>query len=685
MKLLPYLFATKDKIMNHGIKLFYGKCFYRFACRQLSVPYTDTLMADKEIITPLHQKNSYARTSHIVDAAIERLLDEKKFTMQKPLAVIDPYRFAPLTALLVFNTEKICRIRIHVCDNYGYQFESSPGTRHRIPVMYLRAGRKNKIRMEILENTKTIFTRTIVLRTCPLPEMIENMVTVTKHRKKSASPLTFVYGGDTKFPYAFDESGEIRFYLSERPKSYGLFPLADGRFLFLVRHICNPSFSNPHAVLAYEMDFLGRVYQEYYVPDGIHHDACEITPGGNILAISSSMEQYVEDAVIELDRKTGMVVKKLCLESILSEHPYFNYFDWAHINTISYLQKEHAILICARNLHSVIKIDWETDDLLWIFCDESFWKDTPYANKVLTAAEHTPFSYQAHAAYFLPDEENTAKRRLIIFDNHWNARRPISSFDGDKSSHARIYEIDEKAFTVRLLEDYKCPKAKIRSNAVVTNERLFAMCGFLNKKIKDNAGTIIEFDRQTGKPLNRYLTYNSFYRAWPLFADCHKLSHPMETTAEAIHVAGKDLTECPPPDTESALCLPTKFIKERQKAVRRGPDKFERIKAWRANPTNINIQQDLSELELLFYDEFLLLGCRDHLLEHVYLLGTNHCFDHDYTNTEQKSPALFELANYCLSIPTRDLPPDTYSIYVQCDGQLYTTKKYFSVDKTQKC
>lgn len=681
MKLLPYLFATKDKIMNRGIKLFYGRGFFRFACRQLSVPYKDTLLTNKKITTSLHQKNSCARTTHIVDAAIEKLLDEKTYSMQKPLAVIDPYCFAPLTALLVFNTEKECRIRIRVCDSCEYQFESSLGTRHRIPVMYLRAGMKNKIRMEVLENTEIIFSRVIVLRTCPLPEMLENMITVTKHQEKSASPLTFVYGGDTKFPYAFDESGEIRFYLSKRPKPYGLFPLADGRFLFLVKNIYNPSFSNPHSVLAYEMDFLGRVYQEYYVPDGIHHDACEITPGGNILTLSSSMKQYVEDAIIELDRKTGQVVKKFCLEAVLSEHPYFDYFDWAHINTISYLEKEHAVLICARNLHSVIKIDWNTSELLWIFCDNTFWENTPYASKVLTAAEQTPFFYQAHAAYFLPDENDGPKRKLIIFDNHWHARRPVSSFDGDKSSHVRIYEIDEEAFTVQLLEDYNCPKTKIRSNAIIIQDRIFAMCGFLNKKIKDHAGTIIEFDRKTGKPVNRYLTYNTFYRAWPLFADCHKLSLPIEAGNETIHIAKNNLRKCPPPDIKSALCLPNKFKKEKQKAVRRGPDKFERMRAWRANPTKIDIQRDLSEINVSFYDEFLLLGCRDHLLEHVYLLGKNNCFDRDYTNTEQKSPALFESANYCLSIPTRYLPPDTYSIYVQCNGKLYSTKKHFSVDK----
>lgn len=676
MKLLPYIYATSDKIFNHGCKLFYGKGFYRFARRQQNLP-----KFEEGIDTDIRRKNNFARISHIIDRSIENMLDQNTFTPKNPLIIINPYCLAPLTALLVFNTEGDCRVRVQVCDEYGYQFESAPKTRHRIPVMYLRAGKKSKVKMEILEDGRVTFTRNVYLRTCPLPKMLEDMVTVAKHDKKSASPLTFVYGGDTRFPYAFDENGEIRFFLSERPKAYGLFPLAGGRFLFLSRNICNPSFSNPHAVLAYEMDFLGRVFQEFYVPDGIHHDACEVGPGGNILTVSSSMEQYVEDAIIELDRKTGKIVKKLCLEHVLSEHPYFDYFDWAHINTVSYVPDEHAILICARNLHSVIKIDWRTDELLWIFCDTSFWKDTPYAKYVLTPDKDTPFSYQAHAAYFLPEENADGARKLIIFDNHWHARRPIDSFDGDKFSHARIYEINETAGTVRLLEDFQCPKSKIRSNALTVGGRAFAMCGFLNKKIKDHAGVIIEYDRQTAKPVNRYLTYNSFYRAWPLFAECERLTAPMELSAETFHLSGESLCECPRIDTKNALCLPFRpqaRIPKKLHHERRGPDKFEKIRAYRAGHVSPDTEEGLYLMDIRFYGELLLTGCRDHLLEHIYLVGKEHCFRQSYTDTVQRSPALFENAVYYLSIPTRNLPADTYSIYVQCEGKLYKTKKTFS-------
>lgn len=679
MKILPYVFAAKDKVFSHGIRLYHGTFFYRYAVRLLKPSFFSD-----NIVTTLEQETALSRASHIVDEAIEQLLNKEIFTPKKILAIIDPYRFAPLTALLVFNTKEVCRVRVTVQDSNGYRYEGPEGVRHRIPVMQLRAGKKNRILVEVICKTEILFSRTIVLRTCPLPEMIENMVVVKNHRKKSAIPLTFVYGGDTKFPYAFDENGEIRYYLSRRPKAYGLFPLSGGRFLFLNKNICNPSFSNPHAVLAYEMDFLGRVYHQYYIPDGIHHDGCEMGPGGNILTISSSLKQYVEDTIIEIDRKTGQIVKKLCLETILSEHPYFDYFDWAHINTISWLPEDHSILLCARNLHSVIKIDWVNDELLWIFCDTSFWADTPYADKVLTPCGETPFCYQAHAAYFLPEFSSDGIRKLIIFDNHWHARRPVESFDNDKLSHVRIYEIDERVHTIKLDKDYGCPKTKIRANAIPINNRIFAMCGFLNKKAEDHAGMILEFDRETGKTVNRYLTYNSFYRAYPFFADYDKAALPMKPDENSFLCSGETLFECKMPPTEQAKPLHVKNLSRRkQAAIRRGPDKFERIREYRRHHEELDYKEDLSEIQIRFYDELLLIGCRDHLLEYVYLAGKEHCFGRDYTNTEQKSPALFERSQYYLSIPVHTLPPDTYEIYVRCRGELYDTGCNFTLKPPQ--
>lgn len=678
MKILPYLSRFKNRMFSKGIRLYHGRSFFRYAER-----HTDPSFFSDRLDTSLPCDKSLARMTQIVDAAIEEILDRKLYTPRHLLAIIDPYRFAPLTALLVFNTPEECRVRVTVCDNLGWRYESKEETRHRIPVMQLRAGKKNTLFLEIIQKSEILYTRTITLFTHPLPDMLSDMVKISKHTQKNKDPLIFVYGGDTKFPYAFDENGEIRYYLSTRPKAYGLFPLSGGRFLFLNRNICNPSFSNPHAVLAWEIDSMGRVYHEYYIPDGIHHDGCEKEDGGNIITISSSLSEYVEDAILEIDRTTGKIVKKLCLADILSDHPYFNYFDWAHINTVSYIPEDHAILICARNLHSVIKIDWTTDELLWILCDTAFWKHTPYEKMVLSPKEKMPFFYQAHAAYFLPERTTKGQRQLIIFDNHWHARRPVDSFDGDKFSHARLYEIDEENKSVRLLKDYRCPKTKIRSNTVCTENHIYAMCGFLNKKVENHAGVILTFDQRSPKKkaVNRYLTYNSFYRAYPFAPDGNYPSITADTARTSyLSTSSQDLAPCPAPDVSRSLPLPKEVTREKKEApLRRGPDKFERIRAWHQGHDEPDYYQDLAKMQIRFYDELLLIGCRDHLLEHVYLVGKKGCFDRDYTDTEQRSPALFESSQYFLSIPTGELPTDQYEIYVQCRGELYHTDEQFTL------
>ena len=97
------------------------------------------------------------------------------------------------------------------------------------------------------------------------------------------------------------------------------------------------------------------------------------------------------------------------------------------------------------------------------------------------------------------EKTEDGRDKLIIFDNHWHARRPVETFDGDKYSYVRIYAIDEKENTVELLKSYKSRKSKIRSNGVATKKRVFSMSGYLNKPVDEFEGIINEYDRKSGK------------------------------------------------------------------------------------------------------------------------------------------------------------------------------------------
>lgn len=667
----------RRRFTHSGIKIWNGNTLYRYACRhsEQERPYIEEILD-----TTIPMRRSQAWMSRITDRAVEKLLDSGNYTEKNILAILDPYRFAPLTALLVFTTKEVCRAEICVPDSFGFCFTSEEGTRHRIPVFGLRAGMENRIRIRLYRGENVYFQKDFSLTTAALPALLENMIRIEKKTATSKSPLTFVYGGDTKFPYAFDEMGEIRYYLSKRPKAYGLFPLSGGRFLFLVKNVSAPSFGNPHSVLAYEMDCLGRVYREYYIPAGIHHDGCEMTPGGNILTASSSMTEWVEDAVIEIDRQTGEIVNTLVLGELLSKHPYFDYFDWAHINTVSYLVEEHAVVICARNLHSVLKVDWNTKELLWIFCDTAFWKGTPYESFVLTpVGDDMAFSYQAHAAYQLPSLSDNGKKLLIIYDNHWHARRPMKTFDKDKASYVRIYEIDEAAHTVSLLQNYASPKSKIRSNGVCTDDRVFVMSGFLDKPVEEFEGMISEHDRVTGRVLNRYMTYNSFYRAYPFFADYNELQKPMAVSGRYLVGTRHPAVSCPFIPTETAQPLPAKKPSTQTELTRKKVRKADRIKAYQKQKPVYDRSEDLAEITIEFYDSLLFVGCRDHLIEKVFFCGDHTCYVQDYTDTEQKKPELFEEFKYFMAIPTERFAPDHYTVYIQNQGELFHTGRTFTL------
>jgi len=395
---LGLIAGVKNSVSNKSVTVMTGKQLYRMAKKTESYKENEKTVF---IESNIEKEESHAFHSAQVDEAIENILDSGKFTEQNMLAVLDPYSLTPLTALVIFNTKEKCRVRVKSIEDESYDFTSDEETRHRVPVFYLRAGRKNRILVQALQGDNVIAESEVVLHTDKLPKMLEDMITIRKKGKPSESPYILVYGGDTRYPYVFDENGEIRYYLSDRPKAYGLFPLSKGRFLFLAKDVSAPSYANPHAVLGYEMDFLGRIFREYYVPAGIHHDGCEMVEGGNLLAASSSMTDWVEDAVVEIDRNTGEVVKQLNLADIISDHQYMDFFDWAHVNTVSYLPEENCVLLCMRNLHTVMKVDWDTHEIKWLFCDPEFWKGSVYEKYVLKPEGEIAYSYQAHASYYL--------------------------------------------------------------------------------------------------------------------------------------------------------------------------------------------------------------------------------------------------------------------------------------------
>lgn len=635
--------------------------------------------------------------SRAKDMAIESLLDKGKYSFSHMLVIKNPYGLAPLTALALFVTKKPCKagflVKGHQKENDISGEISGMTTRHRVPVFGLYPGEESQVVISLYDEDNHLMEEKIFSIKAPkLHPNMRNMVEVFENKEPSVFGLTFVYGGDTKYPYAFDRAGDIRYFIRRTPKAYGLHPLQEGKALFADNDILMPTYSNPHATQVLEMDLFGRIYHLYNVKYGLHHDACEITPGGNLLVAASSLEDYNEDAVWELSRTTGKIVGRLNL-SPLFDDTYKDSADWAHVNTVSYDAQENTILICMRNLHSVAKIDWESKELIWLLGNPKFWKGTKQENKVLKAPEgFDEWFYQAHAAYWIEDNltGDADTRQMIIYDNHWHKRRSVPFFNEDANSYVRIFSINEKERTVELVKSFPSLKSHIRSNGILEweKDRIFVMSGYLNKPFDGKRGMVYEYRYSDGELLNQYGMANSYYRAYEFFADYDAMTKPLSAgepyilgeLVEPVQIEKEKL-----PDFAGAERMPL-FRPRVPKKLKRFRDSHqERKKQWEKQVKEkggrvINYDKELCYVHMKRREDFLYINAIDHLINQIYFVGRKAVFVQDYSWTKQTVPEYFAGAPYYVAVPLGNLPEDSYRIYLQCHEKLLRTRKVFSVE-----
>ena len=631
-------------------------------------------------------KRELVPESRAADMFYEEINASGKYSFSFPLIVPNPYGLVPLSALMIFQTTKPSRIRYTVKGkSAGTDFINEGNelrTMHRVPVLGMYAGTENTVFLERLDAAgKVLEKKEFTITTPDLPECLRKNVVKKKQVTDSLLPFKFVFGGDTKYPYAFDTEGEIRYFLKRTPKPYGLFLLQNNHFLFSEKNVLMPSFSNPHSTKNLEMDYLGRIHRIYRVENGIHHDVCEME-NGNFIAAYSTLLDGNEDAIAEIDRKTGEVVKILRLSKIIDQ-TYQTSMDWAHVNSVCYQPETHTVIACLRNVHSVLKIDWNTEKILWILCHPDFWKDTPMQSKVLKPMKGMEWFYQAHTARLLAQKEESGDLLLMLYDNHWQKRRPVSFFDGDKNSYVRIYAIDERKKTVSLWKSYACDKSKIRSNGLLEAQHIFAMSGFLEPEQEGFQGQINEYDRKSGVLLNQYMTRHSFYRAYGFSPDYDILSWKMETTSE--YQLGNYRK---PRIVQEHLPDFTKARKIQEKQDKGGGVYFkgtkkERKKQWKKYvemEKEQHKEMDVSNIQFKIMEDCMYVEAVDHLIQKIYFAGKDVVYEVDYADTVQGAPELFGRMVYQLAVSFGSFIPAVYHIFLVCGGILYESGKYIRLD-----
>lgn len=667
-------------------------------------PYLKKIAGNNRIVKSDNIKsvNNMQMRAAARECVIKELTESAEYSVDRPLVVMNPFGYVPMSAMAIFHTDKPCKTTMWVQSRKDTRIVGTTpkSCNHRVPIIGCYAGTTNNIYIKLEWNRFHTKTLKFSIDMDPVPEEMKGMVKILKKDDKPAYPFYYVSGVDSWFPYIFDCRGHIRYYITKPGKNYGVFPMSGGMLLHSDRGILTPGFGVPHSTYVHEMDLLGRIRRTLHIDKGHHHDAVEMVPGGNYLVATSTLDRYCEDVVAEIDRKTGLIVKSIEMDSVVNDEAVKDSPDWAHLNTVSYNPADNSVIVCLRNLHSIIKLDWETDEIKWMLGDPGFWKDSPMAKYLLKPEGDVKWFYQAHSSFQIAAEpgDNPDIVKIAIYDNHWQSRRQTDNFDNDENSYGIIYEVNEKKHTVVMRQRFESLKSSVRSNIVYDKsiDRVMLMSGCLNKKYKGCRGILYDYRLSDGKLLNVYGVSKQFYRAYPYKFDYNSIAEPVPyDDSEFGYLSGPvkidtidvtDAKELPPsdrPDTENPE--PSRVPEFPKRGMKTRSEKEAEWEAMTRGRTWAELDHTgrIGRTTFKLTGNMLFLYAVDHIVSYLYIVGNNNTYMVDYTGTRQDIPALFYNYSYHIAVPLDNLEDDNYKLYVKCFDTLYDTGSSFEIKRQE--
>ena len=381
---------------------------------------------------------------------LEEGFTSEGYTLDNPNVIVDPYNNSPLTALVIFETEREEKVKITIegeddLTTYTHEFDKEKV--HYIPVYGLYAGKENTVIIEC-DNEK----KELKIKTEELPDDFILPTSVKKEESKLTNDLYFFTPSSGGYTCAYDTNGDVRWYLTNTA-TWKIDRLENGHLLVSTERLVNSPY---YLTGLYEMDMLGKIYVEYSLPGGYHHDYYEM-PNGNLLVASddfNSGKGTVEDYIVELDRETGKIVKTIDLKDILNmedgKSENWVEYDWFHNNSVWYDEKTNSITLSGRHQDAVINIDYDTETLNWIIGDPTNWSEEYQKYFFKPVGDDFEWQWSQHAAMITPEGY------VFIFDNGNNKSKNEDEYVDAEDSYSRgvMYKIDTEKMTIEQVWEY---------------------------------------------------------------------------------------------------------------------------------------------------------------------------------------------------------------------------------------
>lgn len=607
-------------------------------------------------------KSSQAEICERRDRYIKKLLSDKIYSFKNPLVIINPFSCSPLSALIIFNTEEKACIRYTIkgmreARDYTSCIDTHE-TEHAIPVLGLFDGCINNILLELLDENKNVISQnTIKIKTAPAPRKLAHSIDIRKKEQPFSKNFIFATGGYSGANYAFDEAGNIRWYLTSQIHPYGLHLLGNGHLLAPLKNIRRPNYGNAHSVIANEIDFLGRVYHTYCHPEGYHHWCISKSNKNLIMASSSIHDNYMENVISEIDYLSGNTIRSINVNDIFDE-TYITRYDWAHVNAFEYIEDEYCVIVSFRNIHTIAKIDMTSKQIIWLLANPDFYKNTLQRNKVLTPDTDVKWFFQQHGVKILKRKNTTDKKiiTLALFDNHTANRRPVDYFDESENSSVKIFEIDENEMSVKMTHSLDVPMSATRSNidAELTDNTniIYGMSANLEKAYAPYRSCITGFDFDTNKLITQIYAKNDFFCA--KFIDFEPEKNMPDTNSKFTSMENNYIRGSLS-DLVNIRTLPDK--------IKNAPAIYEQV---------LDSDDTVTKVQFKLVGNILEIFAKDHELKNVYLSGPEDTYKQTFTDTKQLTK-IFKQHSYFHAVSLDTLPAGRYDISLEYGNYAYST------------
>ncbi|PWM32474.1 MAG: hypothetical protein DBX58_04090 [Clostridiales bacterium] len=449
-----------------------------------------------------------------LDSALGELKEQEAYTLEKPLAVWNPYGTGSNGLYLYFEAPGeglTVHYRIHVEDGEIPDFEADAnagsGTEKEFLVIGLVPGMENELEITLnAEDGTAVQTASFRVEA---PETASGYdVVLEETQGESSQELTdglyYTLGiqGYYGHMFLFDNDGVLRYEM-----------LLDGykpdRVLFDGEDMVCCVSANQIGKISHPGKVTNLYTMNGYV---MHHDFC-YGEDGTLLVLATrknARDSGVMDRVLEIDMETGTVTEIVDLRRILPDYyaetekvtetdPFFwqaGTRDWIHVNTIDYMDDD-SIVLSARETSTIVKIQdlHGEPTLCYLIGDAAYWEGTGYEEYSYEKVGDFADQYGQHTVTVVEEdgmEEGTYY--LMMYDNNYYANstrtddyEPVlpdsvsTDLMGDeKPSHVYWYLVNENQGTYELVWSFDVPYSSIVSSVQIVGDNYVVNSGVSN-------------------------------------------------------------------------------------------------------------------------------------------------------------------------------------------------------------